>query len=52
MPREEEMKAKDKYSMFDRKEKRYRKVIRSKFLPGSCGCGEVGCGVGEMDEWR
>ena len=30
MPREEEMRAKDKYTMFDRKEKRYRKGIHSK----------------------
>ena len=30
MPREEEMRPKDKYTMFDRKEKRYRKGIHSK----------------------
>ena len=32
MPREEEMRPKDKYTMFDRKEKRYRKGIHSKLL--------------------
>ena len=31
MPREEEMRPKDKYSVFDRKEKRYRKGVHSKF---------------------
>lgn len=35
MPREEEMLAKDKYTIFDRKEKRYRKGIHSMFrAPG------------------
>ena len=29
MPREEEMLARDKYTMFDRKAKRYRKSIHS-----------------------
>ena len=29
MPKEEEMRPKDKYTMFDRKEKRYRKGIHS-----------------------
>lgn len=29
MPREEEMRPKDKYTMFDRKEKKYRKGIHS-----------------------
>lgn len=33
MPREEEMLPKDKYSIYDRKEKTYRKGIHSKFLP-------------------
>lgn len=32
MPTEEEMLPKDKYSVFDRKVKRYRKGIHSKFL--------------------
>ncbi|KAB8748971.1 hypothetical protein FH972_026522 [Carpinus fangiana] len=31
MPREEEMLAKNKYTMFDRKEKKYRKGVHSKF---------------------
>jgi hypothetical protein len=30
MPTEEEMRPKDKYTMFDRKEKKYRKGIHSK----------------------
>lgn len=37
MPTEEMMVAKDKYTMFDRKEKKYRKGIHSMFLPGSLG---------------
>jgi hypothetical protein len=32
MPVEEEMVPKDKYTIFDRKEKKYRKSIRSKLL--------------------
>lgn len=32
MPREEEMLPKDKYSIYDRKEKTYRKGIHSKFI--------------------
>lgn len=38
MPTEAEMLPRDKYTMFDRKEKRYRKGIHSKFLPpfGTC----------------
>jgi hypothetical protein len=31
MPKEEEMLPKDKYTIFDRKEKKYRKSIRSEF---------------------
>jgi hypothetical protein len=31
MPVEQEMVPKDKYTIFDRKEKKYRKSIRSKF---------------------
>jgi hypothetical protein len=34
MPREEEMRPKDKYTMFDRKEKGYRKGIHSRSCPG------------------
>ena len=33
MPREEEMPPKDKYTIFDRKEKRYRKGIHSEWTP-------------------
>lgn len=33
MPTEQEMLPKDKYTMFDRKEKRYRKGIHSEFFP-------------------
>ena len=32
MPTEQEMRPKDKYTMFDRKEKKYRKGIHSKLL--------------------
>ena len=32
MPSEQEMRPKDKYTMFDRKEKKYRKGIHSKLL--------------------
>ncbi|KAI4272956.1 MAG: hypothetical protein LQ337_004956 [Flavoplaca oasis] len=32
MPREEEMRPKDKYTVFDRKEKRYRKGIHSELF--------------------
>lgn len=32
MPREEEMLPKDKYTIFDKKEKKYRKSIHSAFL--------------------
>lgn len=34
MPKEEEMRAKDKYTIFDRKEKRYRKGIHSTCCQG------------------
>lgn len=30
MPREQEMRPKDKYTMFDRKERKYRKGVHSK----------------------
>lgn len=33
MPREEEMLPKDKYTLFDKKEKNYRKSIHSMFIP-------------------
>ena len=36
MPREEEMLPKDKYTIFDRKEKKYRKGIHSTHSPPSC----------------
>lgn len=32
MPKEEEMRPKDKYTIFDRKEKRYRKGIHSELI--------------------
>ena len=35
MPREDEMWSKDKYTIFDRKEKKYRKGIHSEF-PSFC----------------
>lgn len=37
MPIEQEMVPRDKYTIFDRKEKKYRKSIRSKFFPASPG---------------
>lgn len=36
MPKEEEMRAKDKYTIFDRKEKRYRKGIHSMSCRRAC----------------
>ena len=32
MPTEAQMKARDKYTMFDRKEKKYRKGVHSTFI--------------------
>lgn len=46
MPREEEMLAKDKYTVFDRKVKRYRKGIHSTSFPGSGFQAEL-CRTGE-----
>lgn len=43
MPKEEEMRAKDKYTIFDRKEKRYRKGIHSMSCPR--GLADPGSGV-------
>jgi predicted RNase H-like nuclease (RuvC/YqgF family) len=42
MPTEAEMLSKDKYTMFDRKEKRYRKGIHSTSALGTC---DGSCGV-------
>lgn len=44
MPREEEMLPKDKYTIFDKKERKYRKGIHSKWSTGvllyvTCGLG-------------
>lgn len=36
MPREEEMVPRDKYTMFDRKEKKYRKGVHSESTPIFC----------------
>ena len=40
MPTEQEMRPRDKYTMFDKKEKRYRKGVHSEFGPsffwGNC----------------
>lgn len=60
MPAEEAMVPKDKYTVFDRKEKRYRKSIRSMFFylflcsleRGLWGGGEVGRGEGEKGEGK
>jgi hypothetical protein len=50
MPREEEMLPKDKYTIFDRKERRYRKGIHSK---SSCRTSlhdaELRCRIAQMD---
>lgn len=49
MPTEAEMLPRDKYTMFDRKEKRYRKGIHSEFLPfGLAVCGTPGNSVGAL----
>lgn len=43
MPREEEMRPKDKYTMFDRKAKRYRKGVHSAFWFFMILCWESPC---------
>lgn len=43
MPREEEMLAKDKYTIFDRKEKTYRKGIHSEIGNSAHGGDEFSC---------
>lgn len=52
MPREEEMLAKDKYTIFDRKAKKYRKGIHSTDTPSTAplGPGDGVCGMG-LDGW-
>ncbi len=58
MPTEQEMRPKDKYTMFDRKEKNYRKGVHSEFRVDFCGMnrwGEMGADglfyrASEMDE--
>lgn len=48
MPREQEMLPKDKYTIFDKKERRYRKSIHSMcWIPG----GLVGSGTGYCRDW-
>lgn len=48
MPREQEMLPKDKYTIFDKKERRYRKSIHSMFwIPG----GLIGTGMGYFRNW-
>jgi hypothetical protein len=44
MPTEQEMLPKDKYTIFDRKEKRYRKGIHSMLQPVENLCGIMGAG--------
>lgn len=41
MPREEEMRPKDKYTMFDRNAKRYRKGVHSKSKGVCCRAQEI-----------
>lgn len=38
MPAEQEMVPRDKYTIFDRKEKKYRKSIRSEYMLQKGGC--------------
>lgn len=45
MPKEDEMRAKDKYTIFDRKEKRYRKGIHSTSCLGEIGGWDVTCAM-------
>ncbi len=40
MPREDQMRPKDKYTFFDRKEKGYRKGVHSEFLSRLSQCSE------------
>jgi len=53
MPVEEEMFAKDKYTIFDRKEKKYRKGIHSMSSPelrrGEAICSARAAGFGKQD---
>lgn len=54
MPREEEMLAKDKYTVFDRKVKRYRKGIHSKsfqWLGHGVDCGTCDWSEGGHEAW-
>lgn len=51
MPIEQEMVPKDKYTIFDRKEKKYRKSIRSELLQGEMGYGEVLIKSAELPKW-
>lgn len=57
MPTEAQMLAKDKYTIFDRKEKRYRKAIHSKFdllgcvlIPRAPSANKRLCRTSEVDE--
>ena len=57
MPSEEEMVPRDKYTIFDRKEKRYRKGIHSELYPTPFslllgGVVKVECGRGQWEERR
>jgi hypothetical protein len=55
MPREEEMLPKDKYTIFDKKEKKYRKSIHSAFFyPHGTFCVKGmtdNCGYLELPKW-
>lgn len=51
MPTEAEMRPKDKYTMFGRYEKDYRKSIHSEFLgSGAVRCGLIAGRIAKMDE--
>jgi hypothetical protein len=47
MPREQEMVPKDKYTIFDKKERKYRKGIHSKWR-GSFGLFDLGAEIGVL----
>ena len=51
MPVEQEMVPKDKYTIFDRKEKKYRKSIRSEFLVIGSEKGRETDDIAELPKW-
>lgn len=52
MPVEQEMVPKDKYTIFDRKEKKYRKSIRSEFILVESSWERMEAdGIAELPKW-